>query len=67
MTRVKRWEALPIDTGVVHVHPIGDLIEHDTNGPDCVCVPEVELVPNPHGPDGWLHTHSSLDGREARE
>jgi hypothetical protein len=24
-------------------------------------------VPNEHGPDGWLYTHHSLDGREQHE
>jgi hypothetical protein len=53
----------------VHVFPIGDLVEHDTSGdqPGCVCGPALEHVPNPHGPDGWLVTHHSLDGREERE
>ncbi|WP_222840698.1 hypothetical protein [Actinosynnema mirum] len=34
---------------------------------DCVCGPTSELVPNPHGPDGWLVVHHSLDGRERTE
>ena len=67
MTRLKKWEALRVEPGVVHVHPLGDLIEHDTDGPDCECHPQPEHVPNPNGPDGWLYIHSSLDGREAHE
>lgn len=34
---------------------------------DCACGPDVECVPNPLGPDGWLVTHHSLDGREQAE
>ena len=51
----------------VHVLPIGDAVWHQWNGDDCVCVPDVEHVPNEHGPDGWLYTHHSLDGREHDE
>jgi hypothetical protein len=49
----------------VHCYPVNDLVEHDTgtDQSDCVCGPEVEHVPNPDGPDGWLITHHSLDGR----
>lgn len=51
----------------VHVRPIGDIVWHQWNGDDCVCVPDIEHVPNEHGPDGWLYTHHSLDGREQHE
>ncbi len=54
---------------VVHVHPVNDLVEHDTSEIDgepfndeCVCGPDVEPVGT-----GWLITHHSLDGREAHE
>lgn len=50
----------------VHVVPVGDLIEHDSEGEDCVCGPTVELVETLSG-DGWLFVHHSLDGREALE
>ncbi len=33
----------------------------------CPCGPHTEMVPNPHGPDGWLITHHSLDAREHHE
>lgn len=33
----------------------------------CPCNPTVEHVPNPNGPDGWMYTHHSLDGRELTE
>lgn len=34
---------------------------------DCPCGPTPELVADGHGPDGWLVTHHTLDGREQRE
>lgn len=51
----RRWltiEALPDETRA------------DT---DCPCGPEVERVLKATGPDGWLITHHSLDGRELTE
>ena len=50
----------------IHVEPVGDLIEHE-DSEECPCGPDIECVPNPHGPDGWLVTHHSLDGRERFE
>lgn len=52
--------------GTVHVIPRGDLIEHDTDGDDCACIPRPELQRGPDG-DGWVLVHHSLDGREQRE
>lgn len=43
------------------------VIEADTMWHDCVCGPDLECVPVPCGPDGWLVTHHSLDGREQSE
>lgn len=45
------------------------VIEADPTVPDepCVCGPDLEHVPVSGGPDGWLVTHHSLDGREAGE
>lgn len=51
----------------VHVLPVNDLIEHDGEGQDCPCGPDVEAVFAEDGSNGWLITHHSLDGREARE
>ncbi len=48
----------------VHVLPVNDLIEHDSEGGDCVCGPTVEAVFRGDGTNGWLTTHHSLDGRE---
>lgn len=43
-----------------HVYPLNDLREHETEGVDCWCNPEVD-------DDGQLITHNSLDGREKFE
>jgi hypothetical protein len=51
----------------VHVLPVGDLIEHEDEGTDCVCAPTVEPVPDDDGSMGWLIVHHSLDGREHAE
>lgn len=46
--------------GWLAIEALGD----DTS---CSCGPLVEWVSNPDGPDGWLVTHHSLDGREQWE
>lgn len=52
----------------VHVTPLGDLIEHDTeHREDCPCGPVVEPVERADGSFGWLYVHHALDGREFRE
>jgi hypothetical protein len=51
----------------VHVIPVGDLVDHDTSGADCVCGPSTEAVYRDDGSNGWLIRHNSLDGREATE
>jgi hypothetical protein len=51
----------------VHVYPDNDLIEHDTDGGDCLCGPKSEGVKNEDGSYGWVIVHHSLDGREAHE
>jgi hypothetical protein len=48
------------------VHPLNDLIAHDTTGADCVCGPSYERVDTVVG-DGWLVVHASLDGRELED
>jgi hypothetical protein len=52
---------------IVHTLPLGDLIEHENVGDDCPCGPTIEPVPRDDGSFGWLISHHSLDGREARE
>lgn len=54
---------------VEHVHPLDDLIEHDTatEEPDCVCGPTVRPEKQDDGSIGYLIVHHSLDGRELRE
>lgn len=49
-----------------HVYPVDDLVEHNTNGDDCVCGPTWVLLNDGEG-DVWLLRHHSLDGREMRE
>lgn len=49
----------------VHVYPVNDLIDHDTErAEDCICGPAVEAVYREDGSNGWVTTHHSLDGRE---
>jgi hypothetical protein len=48
---------------IIHVVPVDDLIEHDTDSDDeCVCGPDFEFVEG-----GAVVTHHSLDNREAAE
>lgn len=61
-----RWLTVEVEDGVVHVLPLEDLIEHDRTD-DCLCGPTPECIPNDDQPDGWVHTHHSLDNREAQE
>lgn len=56
------WDALNATT--LHVLPTDDLIGHTTEGNDCLCGPDTELIETDDG-DRWLITHHSLDGREA--
>lgn len=51
----------------VHVLPVGDLIEHNSEDEDCPCGPTTEPVMRDDGSCGWLITHHSLDGREKAE
>ena len=56
----------PLST--LHVHPMNDVIEHDTSADDaCVCGPEPRPVKREDGSVGWLIVHHSLDGREQAE
>ncbi len=51
----------------IHVSPLDDLIEHDTDGGDCPCGPRTEPVQRDDGSYGWIIVHHSLDGREHEE
>ena len=55
------------NSDIIHVYPVRDLIEHDTNSDECVCGPTTEAVPREDGSFGWVVVHHSLDGREQRE
>jgi hypothetical protein len=46
-----------------HVHPVGDLIEHDLTD-DCPCGPAQQPVKREDGSIGWVVVHHALDGRE---
>ena len=50
----------------LHVHPLGDLIEHQMDD-GCPCGPEQQPVRREDGSVGWLTVHHSLDGREQDE
>lgn len=50
-----------------HTYPGGDLIQHDTNGDDCLCGPTLTAVERDDGSYGWHLLHHSLDGREMHE
>lgn len=51
----------------VHICPVGDLIDHDTDGDDCPCGPTTIPHERDDGTYGWLIRHHSLDGRERHE
>lgn len=51
----------------VHVYPINDLVDHETEGDDCICAPRDEAVRRDDGSVGWVSVHHSLDGRELME
>lgn len=56
-----------VTDGDVHVFPVCDLVDHDTDGGECICGPTTEAVQRDDGSYGWVILHHSLDNREARE
>jgi hypothetical protein len=44
----------------LHVLPIGDLVQHEEVGDECVCGPHVEFYPR-----GKVVVHHALDGRHS--
>jgi ERCC4-related helicase len=54
-------------SNTVHVSPVNDLIAHDLETDDCVCIPRAEAVHRADGSVGWVLVHHSLDGREFHE
>lgn len=52
------WYTTQLDSGAVHVHPVGDTVVH-TLDEGCACGPTPEHVL----PHGWRYTHHGLDGR----
>ena len=47
---------------MVHVYPLNDLIDHDTESTMCICGPRVDFTLAE-----VLVVHHSLDGRELNE
>lgn len=62
--RVQPWLVAQTDDLHVHVIPIGDTWCHEAE--DCACGPRLEPVEQDDGTVGWMLTHHSLDGREAK-
>ncbi len=52
------------ESNIRHVAPVKDLIEHDTSGEPCVCIPTEIPVKRTDGSIGWVIEHHSLDGRD---
>lgn len=52
---------------VMHVLPVRDLIDHEDEGVDCPCGPDVEWVIGAAGAHEKIVIHHSLDGREREE
>jgi hypothetical protein len=52
---------------ILHVLPVGDLIEHEDTGNGCPCGPRAEPYEQDDGSYHWLMVHHSLDGRESWE
>lgn len=53
-----------MSAGDHHVYPTQDLIEHSTNGEDCLCGPETIPVEREDGSIAYVISHHALDGRE---
>jgi hypothetical protein len=64
VVRVSDGEKLSAGGERVHTYPTNDLMEHELEGEDCPCGPEVVPVPREDGSMGWQVVHHSLDGRE---
>ena len=58
-----REDLRPALSATVHIVPVDDLIEHETEGESCVCGPTVEWIQGKDG-NGWVITHHALDGRQ---
>lgn len=62
-----RWVAMRTSCAV-HVYPVRDLREHDTDGNTCWCEPRRErIVLDDDSLGGWLVTHHAADGRDLVE
>ena len=45
---------------MIHIYPINDLIEHDTESIECACNPSIDVV-------NGIVIHDSIDRREVFE
>ena len=50
-------------TSTIHVYPLDDLREHDTESDNCPCQPRIEYV----GEGGKVVVHNAWDKREFLE
>ncbi len=55
---MKQWCSLVEDNGEIHVFPLDDLYEHETEGLDCWCSPWL---------DDHIIVHNAADGRTKHE
>jgi len=53
-------------TTVLHVVPIGDLVEHVSDD-DCLCGPTAKSIKGDDGSVQWIMVHHGLDDRERTE
>jgi hypothetical protein len=54
-------------SSAIHVYPVDDLIDHDTESQECVCGSTNRPEKRDDGSVGWIVVHHSLDGREMFE
>jgi hypothetical protein len=50
-----------------HVHPVGDLVEHELVADRCLCGPRPVPAVTCTGEQVVIYVHASLDGRELAE
>lgn len=48
----------------VHVFPLGDIIDHDTEGMGCECLPVLTVTEELDQSLRWIILHNALDGRQ---
>lgn len=58
---IRGWKVEDEVHGRKHVWPVGDLIDHELIGQNCVCGPWLDLD---EATGCWFVIHRPLDGRE---